>query len=51
MYICYLTYTPFIFKEFGYGILVGLCFLIGKQLLILAYAEGPGGPVNTIIMT
>ena len=30
MYIFYLTYTPFIFKEFAYGILVGLCFLIGK---------------------
>ena len=51
MYICYLTYTPWNWKEFWYGQLVGILYLYGKQSLTMAYAEGPGGPVNTIVIT
>ena len=51
MYIAYLSYTPFSWIEFGYGQLIGVLFLVGKQALTLAYAKGPGGPVNAIITT
>lgn len=51
MYVAYLTYSPWRWEEFIYGQLVGILFLVGKQTLIMAYAEGPGGPVNTIIIS
>lgn len=51
MYGFYLSYTPFLWREWWYGCLISILFLVGKQALTLAYAEGPGGPVNTITIT
>ena len=51
MYGFYLSYTPFSEVEWWYGCLISILFLIGKQTLCIAYAEGPGGPVNTIVIT
>lgn len=51
MFIAYLTYTPWRWEEFIYGQIVGVMYLIGMQSLTLAYAEGPGGPVSTIIVS
>ena len=31
--------------------LVGFLMLIGKQSICIAYDEGPGGPVNTMLST
>ena len=51
MYIGYLTYAPWRWEEFIYGQIVGLFYLVGKQTPTMAYSEGPGGPVNTIVIT
>ena len=57
-HICYsLMFTAFVYLngfvmvDFSYGCLISILFLIGKQTLTIAYAEGPGGPVNTIIVS
>lgn len=56
-YLCYvcmygaylgLEVGPFDLSDFAYGQLIGVLFLIGKFTLTLAYAEGLGGPVNTL---
>ena len=51
MFAFYHTDHPFILKEVLYGCLISVLFVIGKQTLTIAYARGPGGPVNTIIIT
>lgn len=53
MYIYYIfgVPTPFSLEEFLWGCVVSFLFLIGQQSLNLAYAEGPGGPVNALVMT
>ena len=51
MYIVYIYYSGFVFSEFLYGQVISVFYLIGKQTLCMAYAEGPGGPVNTIVIT
>lgn len=38
-------------EDLGWGCVVSILFLVGKQTLTMAYAEGPGGPVNTIAVT
>ena len=50
-YIFGMEGKSFIWKEFLWGCAVSIFFLIGKQTLCVAYAEGPGGPVNAIIIT
>jgi drug/metabolite transporter (DMT)-like permease len=37
-----------VLEDFLYGQLIGVLYLIGKLTLTLAYAFGPGGPVNTL---
>jgi len=41
----------FVYSQFLWGCLVSLLFLVGKQSLCVAFAEGPGGPVNAIVIT
>jgi len=49
MYFIYVFYyAGFVMEDFLYGQLVGILFLIGKMCLVMAYATGPGGPVNTL---
>ena len=56
--LCYcLMYGVYIYdkgwnlEEFLYGQLISLLFLVGKQTLTVAYATGPGGPVNSLVIT
>ena len=49
MYFAYLGLVgPFDMQDFIYGQIIGILFLVGKFTLTLAYAEGLGGPVNTL---
>lgn len=49
MYTVYVvSYAGFNMEDFLYGELVGILFLVGKMCLVMAYATGPGGPVNTL---
>jgi len=38
-------------NEYFHGAVSSVLFLVGSQLCQLAYAAGPGGPVNSIICT
>jgi hypothetical protein len=51
MYLVYIYYEGFVLSEFVYGQIISILFFVGKQSLTIAYAEGPGGPVNTIVIT
>ena len=53
MYLYYIFGVPtdFSLDEFFWGCVVSVLFLIGKQALCVAYAEGPGGPVNALVIT
>ena len=53
MYIYYIYGVPTAFNldEFLWGHVVSVLYLIGKQSLAVAYAEGPGGPVGALVAT
>ena len=51
MYLVQVLHVGFILEDFAWGQLVGLIYLYGKLSLTLAFAEGPGGPVNTLTST
>ena len=51
MYVVYIYYNGFVLSEFLYGQLISVLQLIGTQALCIAYSEGPGGPINTILIT
>ena len=49
MYIIWIRMAGFNMTDFIYGQIVGILFLLGKLWLTLAYADGLGGPVNTLM--
>jgi hypothetical protein len=51
LYVGYVRDHGFDVKQFVYGTIVGVLYLLGKLFACIAYDEGPGGPVNTIMMT
>ena len=51
MYIAYVLMKGFSLYELAIGQVVSILFLIGKQSITIAYGEGPGGPVNAILLT
>ena len=48
MYLSFISKKGFVMEDFLYGQVVGIMYVIGKLSLTLAYAHGPGGPVNTL---
>jgi len=51
IYGAYLQLNGFNFDQLLYGTIVGVLNMFGKQMTCIAYSEGPGGPINTILMT
>lgn len=53
MYFYYIfgMQNPFDASDFLWGCLLSLMLLVAKQTLCIAYAIGPGGPVNAISTT
>ena len=52
MYIYYIfgMHNPFNTMDFVWGCVLSFLYLIAKQSLCIAYAEGPGGPVNALVI-
>ena len=51
VYIGYVKTHEFRLDQFIWGAITGVLYMIGKQLGCIAYSEGPGGPINTLLMT
>ena len=51
VYAIYLAHNPFKWDEFIEGQIVGVFFLVGMVLDVMAYDYGPGGPINAILST
>ena len=54
--IMYLVYiyglgNQFVLSEFLWGCFISIMYMITKQNQVIAYSEGPGGPVNAMIVT
>jgi len=52
MYVFYLYgVADFDLHQFLWGQLTSFLLLASKQAMTLAYGQGPGGPVNSIVST
>ena len=51
MFFAYLSHYEFSWSDLAYGCVVSIFLVVAKTILVVAYAEGPGGPINTILNT
>lgn len=51
LYVAYLKQNDFVLTDFLWGSLTGLMYMAAKQSACIAYGQGPGGPINTLLMT